>query len=1365
MTVLTCLLLLSVLHQGVSQTQQVCVYYDTVTSSLHGTTDLEVTVTLNSGAVKGTGLSTVVDSAIIDHVQFTSTLFTLGSPIIAFERSVKMIDSTAVPPLIMLRTTLTHMTGSSGTLFNVKFDEDITNGLQAFWSASFLPGANAAGLTRLGRTALYYDDPSSLSGGDNSTVQYEAEPSGDQGQALTEGHTDFVSLVSFNHSSTGDSFSSVALPVCLDAVYIWESSVFYRHGFTALTFFLALLLGFLLVALFVFLFFFIFRRRNKSSVSPDRSDENRIKESSKKIIMDPKAALRKGTNIIKDHSIMAWNESIVLILSQKDKLHMFREIDNLDVLATIQVDTDLEKEQNDAAVQTSFLLVQGLRHNGDISKQVEDGAVASFNSGLKDLDKKLEAEYKKELEVVYTDLSSKNKEKLSELLQKHRAQKNQAVAATKELPEKERQGLLELIEQQQRMEENELTFTLALEQNEGAEKLRKEFAIRKRMGIKEQQQSMLGEVVSKGQLQAEQAEWLMKEHRRQQEAVHRMYDEEISRQRMVLEEKLARRRALATASETQEDDQNEQLNLTAAHIVGFLQKGRKNSVLTANQSEEWIEEMKAKALAIKTERDSANDTVEKDLHKKLSQVKVSRLNELIKKHEAEIQEFVKKSKAQQTEGPVDPVSYAEGMLKLKSQHRVELTGLENELDAEHATQLAAARDTEGSGAKEKLEEMERDMIQKLQEEGMTNKVVETLMKKHTEESENLQAAQARNRRDQEDKLKEELARRRREWMNRREKERQEQEDLREHEAEVVEKLVSSQVSMSEAERDRIMKEHEKQMVLLENSLTLNKLRQQRALEERLNQKRAQQISKLQTQQQSEVNKHRKTAENNGEEDDEETHRETLELMKKHAQQRIAVMQGSELNIDEELDQIRIEMTKERALALKSQEERLGAMITALQMEKAREMTQIEEQQKAINSLKANLMDDLNERGILSTPECERILDVHKQESEAMNQRLETQRNKQENLLRSKLQERMQQREKLMLARHEAEMRSAIEAPGSKFGAKVRRAMLVHKHMVEMEKFRNRMDREISQSLAETKRQFEVLKLQKLQEQELSFVAGLVRVGCFQENELMDVLHMLFPKKTEEDIKQVFAMIMEGTHKPEDKDMPSKSTIVERVYQGLYVNPSILNTSASIRSLEGSRKKKQRRLAKKSSRSSMTYPGTAPRTLSERDYPQDAYQPDSSIGMMDRRDSRFGMTDRRDSRFGMTDRRDSRFSMTDRRDSRFGMTDRRDSAAHRTLNGYNNPAYSQDYYSDSHNQPGRRQRFNDDDTYDRDYHDDGTDYIGLGASMPHDSDGDRNTAAPAGRLPPLGQSGQPLKKKKKKGMLKKHRQHQQEVGDL
>ena len=51
-------------------------------------------------------------------------------------------------------------------------------------------------------------------------------------------------------------------------------------------------------------------------------------------------------------------------------------------------------------------------------------------------------------------------------------------------------------------------------------------------------------------------------------------------------------------------------------------------------------------------------------------------------------------------------------------------------------------------------------------------------------------------------------------------------------------------------------------------------------------------------------KQRKIAENNGEEDDEETHRAALELMKKHAQQRIAIMQGQQLNIDEELEEVR-----------------------------------------------------------------------------------------------------------------------------------------------------------------------------------------------------------------------------------------------------------------------------------------------------------------------------------------------------------------------------------------------------------------------------------------------------------------------------
>ena len=58
----------------------------------------------------------------------------------------------------------------------------------------------------------------------------------------------------------------------------------------------------------------------------------------------------------------------------------------------------------------------------------------------------------------------------------------------------------------------------------------------------------MDDTIVQGNLHQEQAEWLMKEHKKQQQAIQRMYDEEISQQRIVLEEKLARRKALAQMS-------------------------------------------------------------------------------------------------------------------------------------------------------------------------------------------------------------------------------------------------------------------------------------------------------------------------------------------------------------------------------------------------------------------------------------------------------------------------------------------------------------------------------------------------------------------------------------------------------------------------------------------------------------------------------------------------------------------------------------------------------------------------------------------------------------------------------------------------
>ncbi len=59
------------------------------------------------------------------------------------------------------------------------------------------------------------------------------------------------------------------------------------------------------------------------------------------------------------------------------------------------------------------------------------------------------------------------------------------------------------------------------------------------------------------------------------------------------------------------------------------------------------------------------------------------------------------------------------------------------------------------------------------------------------------------------------------------------------------------------------------------------------------------------------------------------------------------------------------------------------------------MARIEEQQKAIFSLKTNLMDDLNEKGLLSDPECQRVLEQHQRDQAVLSEKLDSQRAKQE----------------------------------------------------------------------------------------------------------------------------------------------------------------------------------------------------------------------------------------------------------------------------------------------------------------------------------------------------------------------------------
>ncbi|XP_071089451.1 limbin-like [Haliotis cracherodii] len=1088
------------------------------------------------------------------------------------------------PRLVFIRTELAHHDTSPWTdLFDVTLLEKVGPGMQAILGNGFVPGVFHPNITHVARNSITWKH-ARVPANSSLLLEYFAEPTGDHGELLPKSFSFYNSTVTF--SDTSNLMRVIQTQACILRVDQIDENLLYQHGLTGLGFVLGLILGLLLIILIVFILLKFCRNKGcLAAVAPGpASDKKKLKEKGRKIVMDAKAAMKKGLNAIKDFSMLAVDESIILILSLKEKLQMYREIDNLDILSTIYVDTDIEKEQNDAAIQTSQLLIQSLRHNGDISPQTENKVVTDFKVCLQELDRHLEAEFKKAMEEVYKDLSAKNKERFSTMMARHKQEKADAMNMTRDSTDEEKEVLLSLLDQQHQTEENELTYILALEQNEEGEKLRKEFAIRKRMGIKEKQQYFLNNTCGTGQLDPQQADWLLKEHAKQQERLHRMYDEEISRQRMLLEEKLARRRALAHASEGQEDDHVEMLNTMVGHQVTAIQRMGKREVLSEAQVDEYLKNVKEEMLAVKEKMEKEKGRQEEELHKKLSQRKQQRLMEKKKHQEQEFQDFASKSTAQQTDGSIDPIAFAEGLLKLRSHHRTELSDLENEIDSEHFHELEESRNQIAFSARAELKEMEKKLLADLQGEGMSENQMNKFLKDHDRELNDLLRRQEGEREKQKERLRETLLRRQQEWEQRRAQEKQEQEELREHEAKVVNKLINSQMSISEAERDRILKEHEKQMVQLENSLTLNKLRQKRMLEDKLAQRRAQQLEKLQQRQDTEIKKQRRAAENNGEESDAETHRQEAALMKKYAERRIAVLQGHELNLEEELSQIRQEMTKERAYALKNQEERLGAMIAALQMQKAREMAQIEEQQKAINNLKVNLMDELTDRGVLSSPECERIIETHKERQEQLNKKLDSQRKKQERAMQEKLQERLMQREQSLLQKQELEMVEIMQASGSKTASKIRRALLMHQQMLQLEQFRNQMERETTQVLEDIRRQFEVNKQKAMQEQELQFIAGLVKVGRVQQEELVLVLQMLHPGKSQTQLQGMLDKIADKDSQAQP-GVQTDNTLVERV-RASQLASGLSSRQSSLRSNRGSPKKRLGGTKKRSSQLSL-----------------------------------------------------------------------------------------------------------------------------------------------------------------------------------
>ncbi|XP_072026973.1 limbin-like [Amphiura filiformis] len=1030
---------------------------------------------------------------------------------------------------VRFTTTVTHSPDSMADAYDVVIEDDVGDLYVEYFSPVMRPAFGTTGLTP--GSSLISLKQDMLAVGDTMELSYVAFLNDEAVEHKQTTPFTFEAEVGWISSDPnllipghpGRTYGPITADACLNQITSYEEDLILNHGLAALFFFVFMLVGFLLVII-IFLIWIKCCRNSEAPyavVNPTRA--TRAAQAGG-LIINPGSNKKSALESIKGSSMVSIDDSVILVLALKDKGKKYQEFNNLDVWATIQTDISLEKQRLSTMQDCIVILIHQWVMEGQISKDLEAKTVKKFQRNVKDMLKRLEDEYREECREAVKKLSVQNLVKLQQLRNKQKNQVSDAENNTKNMEKEEKKEIRALLEKQHQAESDELTKLLKLQQEEELEKIRKEYAIKKRMDLKGQQSATLDEVILQGELDEEQATSLIREHKSNVATLEKLMDDEVSRQRMLLEEKLARRKAMAHANEIQTDEQRNLLNVLASQTLSPVQELQKDHKLTDDEAFEYVERVKKEMLVAKEKADAERKKQEETLHKKLSEKKKKMMDQKSKEHQQQQEKLEKGFKINHERDDIGCDDFLAANFTLMSQQRDELFEIETELDDEAAKELETLRDGVVDKTKEQIDQSKGGIYKELMDKGLTEDMKDEILEQHQRDVERLMEERAEQREKQERTLKKKLAKHRQEWARKKQEEKVEQEQIREHENKMVDKLLASQMAMSEDERKRIMEEHEKQMVALENSLSLGKLRQRRLIEEKQAARKARQLQKMEQEHSEEALRQMRRAQLDSDEEDSAQEKQQ-ELIKKQVQERIDVLYNEDNEqLEEHQEQVRDEMVKERAQSLQKQEEKIGALMATLQLQKAREIATIEEQQKALWKLKLEMLDDMTEKGVIKNSECKKLVEAHAKEAKALEDKIQSQKVKQEKELRKRLQGKMAEREKSFLARQEKELEDLCNRETNGVAERLKRVALKHKHMVQIEEFRHKIEIELSQTLEELRRYFEVARLKQKQEQELQFLAALVKYGKFDPSELRKVLQLLFPSKTDDEIQDMMARL-------------------------------------------------------------------------------------------------------------------------------------------------------------------------------------------------------------------------------------------------
>ncbi|XP_076436478.1 uncharacterized protein LOC143275994 [Babylonia areolata] len=624
------------------------------------------------------------------------------------------------------------------------------------------------------------------------------------------------------------------------------------------------------------------------------------------------------------------------------------------------------------------------------------------------------------------------------------------------------------------------------------------------------------DLIKSSGMSEEEVEGVMEKLMAQMSNLEEKIGQEQARQRRVLEERLAKRRQVVEYREETQKAQHETRDQRVTSLGDILRLRVKDGQLLERQNDELISQFCLNLFGLYDDLDKERTQQTIDLSDQLRQCRLDEMQALLEKQAKERSMYAKK-----TETASSMADIVKGYHDLLSRQHSEQEQLSLKLDEEDVKKMEQL-DKEMKKKEEKgAQEEAARVVESLENlSDISSAEASKILQLHKQRMEQHEARKQRDKQAMLQQLQEKLQQRLTRASEAEAQDAQEQQMLCEEQSQTIQKVLASNMDLTEEAKDKILKQHEQNMQALSNQLQRSKMRQQKSLEMKLNQRRAR-MEELKKKQEDLHTRRRNMNEK-------EREKLEAELSQKIAAEEQKLEEARQAAVAELRKQLAAETTE----ALRVQDEEIGLLIARLQVGQARRKAILERQDKTLKELQDQLETKVTAGKEVPGTMTDQLLQQHYNQVEHVNRSVQRAREAQERQLAERIQQMKSQKtqeiETQLQEDAEQEYSDQQQRGAGYASLALMQTFLEQRHQRAITELEQEMTAELEKQRDELNSQMELELQKELEGQRQNLLTQLAAVSNLPQHELEDAVDAAVSgKQSEKQAKRLAKDLKQG----------------------------------------------------------------------------------------------------------------------------------------------------------------------------------------------------------------------------------------------